>query len=238
MTFLFKMTSHIDTSDIRESETFIVTFDLDEYESDDEYSEDTEHTDCDTDLDQLLSTFTKLQIEDDEKEQYEIAQWKKIQEEAMDYYDMSKFENYVRWYVSMMQGTLEQPYLLHDDNGDILTARNYFKAKENQMVEMRLLFDDSQLERVKQFLIQIGFVFENLNFMFESQTLGTSHTLGSVKNPFYLLSTNEGEENDMLYAYNDYNANNRRVSEMRLVFSFDQTDTIKKYLKLGGFFVL
>jgi len=62
--------------------------------------------------------------------------------------------------------------------------------------------------------------------------------LGSVKNPFYLLSTNEGEEKDMLYAYNDYNADNRRVSEMRLVFSFDQTDMIKKYLKLGGFFVV
>lgn len=225
------MTSHIDTRDIRESETFIVTFDLD-----DDYDLD-ESVECD-DVDQLLSTFTKLQIEDDEKEQYEIAQWKKIQEEAMDFYDMSKFENYVRWYVCMMQGTLEQPYVLHDDHGDILTARNYFKAKENQMVEMRLLFDDSQLERVKQFLIQIGFVFENLNFMFASDVLGTSQTLGSVKNPFYLLSTNEGEEKDMLYAYNDYNADNRRVSEMRLVFSFDQTDTIKKYLKLGGFFVM
>ena len=222
MTFIFKMTSHIDTRDIRESETFIVTFD-----SDDEYDESAED-----DVDQLLSTFTKLQIEDDEKEQYEIVQWKKIQEEAMDFYDMSKFENYVRWYVCMMQGTLEQPYVLHDDHGDILTARNYFKAKENQMVEMRLLFDDSQLERVKQFLTQIGFVFENLNFMFES------NVLGSVKNPFYLLSTNAGEEKDMLYAYNDYNADNRRVSEMRLVFSFDQTDTIKKYLKLGGFFVV
>lgn len=231
MTFIFKMTSHIDTRDIRESETFIVTFDLD-----DDYDLD-ESVECD-DVDQLLSTFTKLQIEDDEKEQYEIAQWKKIQEEAIEFYDMSKFENYVRWYVCMMQGTLEQPYVLHDDNGDILTARNYFKAKENQMVEMRLLFDDSQLERVKQFLTQIGFVFENLNFMFESDVLGTSQTLGSVKNPFYLLSTNEGEEKDMLYAYNDYNADNRRVSEMRLVFSFDQTDMIKKYLKLGGFFVV
>ena len=231
---------------ICESETFIVNFDDSDnececkYECECDYEEYEEYEDVDDvaqiedQLSSALSRLSALNIEDDEdeKEQEEIAQWKKIQEEALDYYDTNKFENYVRWYVSMMQGTLEQPYVLYADNGDILTARSYFKAKENQMVEMRLLFDESQMEKAKEFIIQIGFVFENLNFMFESDTLG------SVMNPYSLFSKNEGEENDMLYAYNDYNASNRRVSEMRLVFSFDQTDSIKKLLKLGGFIVM
>jgi len=204
------------------SETFIITLD-------DEYDEcDCKHEcNCET-IEETFEIKNEELVEHSEEEKEEIAQWMKIQEEAMDYYDMNKFENYVRWYVSMLQGTIEQPYILWDDNGDILTARSYYKAKENTMVEMKLLFDDSQLPQVKLFLDQIGFVFENLNHMFPQNTVCS---MGSVHNPFQLL----GKDKDMLYACNNFNAGNRRTSEMRLVFNLDQVEAVKKSLQTGGF---
>jgi hypothetical protein len=193
---------------------FIITFDEEDFDSDVE--------DCEDDLCSLMQ---RLEVEVDENEQKEIEQWLKIQQQTMEYYDLSKFENYVRWYVTSMQGTLEQPYILWDDHNDILTARSYYKAKENRMIEMRLLFDDSQVERVKEFLVQIGFVFENLNSMFPDTSYGSVHDTRQFID----------KDGDMVYAFNSYNCANRRTSEMRIVFNAEQLQEVFSMLKVGGF---
>jgi len=202
------------------SEQFIVTFVEEDFDSDVD--------DCEDDLCSLmqkLNVGVDLGKTKDEDEQKEIEHWLRIQQETLEFYDLSKFENYVRYYVTSMQGTLEQPYILWDDNGDILTARNYYKAKENRMVEMRLLFDDSQVERVKEFLVQIGFVFENLNTMFPD----TAH--GSVHDPRQFTD----KDGDMVYAFNSYNCANRRTSEMRIVFNAEQMQEVFSMLRIGAF---
>ena len=202
------------------SEKFIITLDEEDFDSDVEDCEDV-----------LCSLMQKLEVDvdlgktKDEDEQKEIEQWLRIQQETLEFYDLSKFENYVRYYVTSMQGTLEQPYILWDDNGDILTARNYYKAKENRMIEMRLLFDDSQVERVKEFLVQIGFVFENLNSMFPDTAYG------SVHDPRQFTD----KEGDMVYAFNSYNCVNRRTSEMRIVFNAEQMQEVFRMLRIGAF---
>lgn len=189
------------------SEQFIVTFDIDECEDFQEEYPDKEF---------------------DEDEKKEVAEWLKIQQHSMDYYDLSNVENYIRWYVHQYQGTIEQPYTLYDEYGNILTARSYYKAKEKTMVEMKLLFDDSQLDGVKNFLIQIGFVFEDLSSMFD-----TGDSFGTIKNPYPLVDSS----NEMLYAYNCFNSGNRMTSEMRLVFCVDSLEQVKTSLKAGRFII-
>jgi hypothetical protein len=162
----------------------------------------------------------------------EIEQWREIERQTLAYYDLSNIENYIRWYVHENQGTLEQPYTLLGDRGEILTAKSFFNCKAKTMVEMKLLFDESQLEKVKEFLLQIGFVFEDLSSMFDMLTIADKDDcLGTINNPIP-LNDNDG---DMLYAYNCFNSNNRMMSEMRIVFCLTQLESVLKLLKTGGF---
>ena len=178
------------------------------------------------------NTYTDYTYELSEEDMKEIEQWREIERQTLAYYDLSNIENYIRWYVHENQGTLEQPYTLHGDRGEILTAKSFFNCKAKTMMEMKLLFDESQLEKVKEFLLQIGFVFEDLSSMFDMLTISDKNdTLGTINNPIP-LNDNDG---DMMYAYNCFNANNRMMSEMRIVFCVTQLESVFKLLKTGGF---
>lgn len=143
------------------------------------------------------------------------------------------FENYIDWYVDIYQGTLEQPYQLLDKNGGILTAKHYYNYKNNTMVEMRVIFDEGQLDNVKTVLSTMGFMFEesNMNMLTIKETM---ETMGTVNNPYILLS-NDNES--MYYVYNNFDADNNNMVEMRTVFDRDQFHTVKEFLKQTGFVV-
>jgi hypothetical protein len=141
-------------------EKFIITFD----DSDSEYDDnDSKYHDSDD---------SKYDDSDSE----EIAKWKEIEKQTWEYYDLTKFENYVRWYVHENQGTIEQPYTLHGENGEVLTAKSFYNTKANTMVEMKLLFDESQLPKVKEFLtlpnLQKHFFFKNVDSLGDRASSG------------------------------------------------------------------
>lgn len=140
------------------------------------------------------------------------------------------FNMYIDYYVHVYQGTLEQPYYLYDDEGNHLTAYSYYNYDKKNMVEMKLIFDEEQLIKVKEFLSQIGFVFDNLSFI-KTKSSDEKVELGHVFMPHILLD-DQGEE---YYSYNAYNASRQRMSQMSIVFDWSQYDNVKSMLTLGNF---
>ena len=147
--------------------------------------------------------------------------------------DKQAFDNYIDWYVDIYQGTLEQPYQLLDNNGGILTAKHYYNYQKNSMVEMRLIFDENQLQNVKTVLTTIGFMFEDseMSLLTIKETM---ETIGSINNPYILLAS---DNESMYYVYNNYDADKNNMVEMRAVFDRDQFYTVKDMLKQCGFVV-
>jgi hypothetical protein len=138
------------------------------------------------------------------------------------------FGNYIDWYVTMFQGSIEQPYYLLDDNGGILTAYSYYKHEANQMCQMRLLFDETQTESVKSFLVQIGFTFDKMPT--DKLKNYNKSIFGNVDNPMPLVV--DGEDH---YAYNFYNIDKQRMHEMRIVFDYNQYNNVVSMLAQGNF---
>lgn len=146
------------------------------------------------------------------------------------------FSRYIDWYVDMYQGTLEQPYKLFDETGELLTAYSYYNHQNNSMAEMKLIFDQGQTDNVKKLLTDIGFLFDSMRYYKAlvpvEPIINKISKFGSVETPYILLN---GEEE--YYAYGPYEMEKKQMQEMRLVFDSTQIDTIKSYLKLGGFIV-
>lgn len=147
--------------------------------------------------------------------------------------DKQAFDNYIDWYVNIYQGTLEQPYQLLDNKGSILTAKHYYNYKNNTMVEMRLIFDEGQLENVKTVLTTIGFSFEDSDRSLLT-IKETMETMGTVDNPYILLAS---DNESMYYVYNNHDADKNNMVEMRAVFDRDQFHTVKEFLRQAGFIV-
>jgi hypothetical protein len=143
-----------------------------------------------------------------------------------------EFNMYIDYYVHVYQGTLEQPYYLYDEEGNHLTAYSYYNYDKNNMVEIKLIFDEEQLSKVKDFLLQIGFVFDNLSFIKAKSDDGQVE-LGHVSMPHILLD-DSGEE---YYSYNAYNTDNQRMSQMTIVFDWSQYENVKAMLKIGNFII-
>jgi hypothetical protein len=138
------------------------------------------------------------------------------------------FENYIDWFVTMFQGTIEQPYSLLDEDGGILTAYSYYNHEANQMSQMRLLFDEAQLEKVKDFLVQIGFTFDKMPV--DKLKNYNKDLFGNVDNAMPLIV--DGEDH---YAYNAYDINKQRMHEMRIVFDYSQYNSVVTMLAQGNF---
>jgi hypothetical protein len=138
------------------------------------------------------------------------------------------FENYIDWFVTMFQGTMEQPYSLLDEDGGILTAYSYYNHEANQMCQMRLLFDEAQLEKVKEFLVQIGFTFDKMPV--DKLKNYNKDVFGNVDNAIPLIV--DGEDH---YAYNAYDINKQRMHEMRIVFDYSQYNSVVAMLAQGNF---
>jgi hypothetical protein len=143
------------------------------------------------------------------------------------------------WYVNIYQGTLEQPYRFVDDSGDYLTAYSYYNVHALDMVEIKLIFDEQQLDNVKAMLTQLMFTFTKppslteISDLFmlkesEMQVEGTMYNPRTVYNQF-------GEE---YYAYSAYNLSEKKMTEMRLVFDRSCFDNVKRGLRAGSFIVL
>jgi len=201
-------------------EQFIIEIDVDE----DEY-ESSYETKCEEHV-----------IEIDEEYMEMARHINNIQEQEM-------FSIYIDWYVKSFEGTLEQPYQIIE-NDSILTAYNYYNYKNNNMHEMKLVFDEDQLGNVKTFLEQIGFIFGKNPFETEDKNditkklekmslLEKYPTMGNTDYPYVIYST-DGEE---YYAYNVYNITKNRMSEMRIVFDGEQFESVKAMLKVGGFII-
>ena len=158
----------------------------------------------------------------DNRDNREIAKF--VYEEIERY----NFQNYIDWYVTIFQGTLEQPYQVLDDSGDILTAYSYYNHEASQMCRMRLLFDESQLSSVKEFMLQIGFTFDKMPV--DKLKKYEKDAVGSVDNPIPFIV--DGEEH---YAYNSYNIDKQRTHEIRIVFDYSQYDNVKTMLSQGNF---
>jgi hypothetical protein len=139
-----------------------------------------------------------------------------------------KFENYIHWFVTMFQGTMEQPYHVLDDEGGILTAYSYYNHQANQMCQMRLLFDEGQLPKVKEFLVQIGFTFDKMPV--DKLKNYNKDVFGNVDNPIPLIV--DGEDH---YAYNAYDIDKQRMHEIRIVFDYAQYNNVVGMLAQGNF---
>lgn len=170
----------------------------------------------------------------DEEDPEVLAMWRIIKSSEVDY-----FTSYVSWYVNMYQGTLEQPYKFIDDSGDYLTAYSYYNVEALDMVEIKLIFDEDQLDNAKAMLSQLMFTFtkppslsdiSDLFMLKESdmQVEGSMYNPRTVYNQF-------GEE---YYAYSAYNLSERRMTEMRLVFDRSCFNNVKRGLRAGSFIVL
>ena len=161
-------------------------------------------------------------IDINDEDNYEIAlfidrEMKKIE-----------FENYISWFVNVYQGTVEQPYHILGDDGDILTAYSYYNHEKNQMCQMRLMFDEAQLGNVKEFMTQIGFTFDKMPT--DKLKNYNKELVGNVDNPIPFIV--DGEDH---YAYNAYNIQNQRMHEIRIVFDYDQYNNVKEMLIQGNF---
>jgi len=164
-----------------------------------------------------------ININDEEnRDNREIAKF--VYEEVERY----NFQNYIDWYVTIFQGTLEQPYHVLDDDGDILTAYSYYNHEASQMCRMRLLFDESQLSSVKNFMVQIGFTFDKVPV--DKLKNYVKDAVGSVDNPIPFIV--DGEEH---YAFNSYDIDKQRMHEIRIVFDYNQYEHVKMMLSQGNF---
>jgi len=164
-----------------------------------------------------------ININDEEnRDNREIAKF--VYEEVERY----NFQNYIDWYVTIFQGTLEQPYHVLDDDGDILTAYSYYNHEASQMCRMRLLFDESQLASVKNFMVQIGFTFDKVPV--DKLKNYVKDAVGSVDNPIPFIV--DGEEH---YAFNSYDIDKQRMHEIRIVFDYNQYEHVKMMLSQGNF---
>jgi hypothetical protein len=142
------------------------------------------------------------------------------------------FEFYCEWYANSFYGTLEHPIPLFDENDELLTARSYYNCKNNKMVEMKIVFNQCQLDQTKTFLQQIGFSFDKIDMSLFN--VSSSET-GCVENP-HIYNNADGE---MLTAYNCYQTesdkDNKTMCEMRLVFDGEQYEIVIQSLRAGGF---
>jgi hypothetical protein len=170
----------------------------------------------------------------DDEDPEVLAMWRVIKSADVDY-----FTSYVSWYVNMYQGTLEQPYKFMDDSGDYLTAYSYYNVQALDMVEIKLIFDEKQLDNVKTILTQLLFTFSkppslsdisDLFMLKESdiQFEGSMYNPRTVYNQF-------GEE---YYAYSAYNLSDKRMTEMRLIFDRSCFDNVKRGIRTAGFIAL
>lgn len=200
-------------------EQFIIEIDVDEDEPSYDNDKCNEHV---------------IEIDDEYKEMARHIH--NIQESVM-------FSLYIDWYTKTFEGTLEHPYQIIE-NDSILTAYNYYNYKNKNMHEMKLVFDEEQLNNVKTFLEQIGFIFGKNPFNVEEKDdianklekmslLEKYPTMGTTEYPNTIYS-DDGEE---YYAYNVYNITKNRMSEMRIVFDGEQFESVKSMLKLGGFII-
>lgn len=191
-------------------ESFVITID-DEYEYPDAEKAQQEKND--------INSYV---IDINDEETLEIAKF--IDREV----NKVKFENYIHWFVTMFQGTMEQPYHVLDDEGGILTAYSYYNHQANQMCQMRLLFDEGQLPKVKEFLVQIGFTFDKMPV--DKLKNYNKDVFGNVDNPIPLIV--DGEDH---YAYNAYDIDKQRMHEIRIVFDYAQYNNVVGMLAQGNF---
>jgi hypothetical protein len=152
--------------------------------------------------------------------------------------DMENFKFYIDWYVDIYQGTLEQPYKALDEDGYYLTAYSYYNYKNNNMMQLKLIFDEGSLDNVKEMLINYGFVFDKLAYKKSIDASQTSahqilNKLGSIEMPH--IFTIEDEE---YCAFNTYNIDKDNMVEMYIVFDMEQLENIKTMLRKFNFIVL
>jgi len=146
--------------------------------------------------------------------------------------DKWMLELYSDWYQLKFFGTLEHPIVLHDENGDMLRAVNYYNCKAMSMVEMKLIMYGEQVENVKKMLTTLGLQFDKIDM----SQFGVEETnvVGSVDTPYMLYD----DDGDMYYVYNCYTTKeDDKMYEMRVVFDSSQLGVIKSSLKAGGFVV-
>jgi hypothetical protein len=170
----------------------------------------------------------------DEEDPEVLAMWRVIKNSEVD-----DFTYYMSWYVNIYQGTLEQPYRFVDDSGDYLTAYSYYNVQALDMVEIKLIFDEHQLDNVKAMLSQLMFTFTKPPSLTEISDLfmlkeSDMRIEGSMYNPRSVYNQ-FGEE---YYAYSSYNLSEKRMSEMRLVFDRSCFDNVKRGLRACSFIVL
>lgn len=152
--------------------------------------------------------------------------------------DLEKFKSYIDWYVNIYQGTLEQPYKALDEDGDYLTAYSYYNYKNNNMMQLKLIFDEGSLDNVKEMLSNHGFAFDKLSYKKSIETSQSSiqqvlTKLGSIEMP--QIFTIEDEE---YCAFSTYNIDKNNMIEMYIVFDMGQLENIKMMLRKFNFTVL
>ena len=170
----------------------------------------------------------------DEEDPEVLAMWRVIKSAEVD-----DFSYYVSWYVNIYQGTLEQPYKTLDDDGDYMTAYSYYNVQTFDMVEMKLIFDEMQLDNVKTMLTQLMFTFSKPPSLADLSDIlrlkeSDMHIEGSMYNPRTIYNQ-FGEE---YYAYSPYNLSEKRMTEIRLVFDRSCFDNVKRGLRACNFIVL
>jgi hypothetical protein len=170
----------------------------------------------------------------DEEDPEVLAMWRVIKSAEVD-----DFSYYVSWYVNIYQGTLEQPYKALDDEGDYMTAYSYYNAQALDMVEMKLIFDEMQLDNVKTMLTQLMFTFNKPPSLADLSDIlrlkeSDMHIEGSMYNPRTIYNQ-FGEE---YYAYSPYNLSEKRMTEIRLVFDRSCFDNVKRGLRACNFIVI
>jgi len=170
----------------------------------------------------------------DEEDPEVLAMWRVIKSAEVD-----DFSYYVSWYVNIYQGTLEQPYKTLDDDGDYMTAYSYYNVQTFDMVEMKLIFDEMQLDNVKTMLTQLMFTFSKPPSLSEiSDLFMLKESDMCVEGSMYNPRTVYNQFGDEYYAYSAYNLSEKRMSEMRLVFDRTCFDNVKRGLRAGNFIVL
>jgi len=170
----------------------------------------------------------------DEEDPEVLAMWRVIKSAEVD-----DFSYYVSWYVNIYQGTLEQPYKTLDDDGDYMTAYSYYNVQTFDMVEMKLIFDEMQLDNVKTMLTQLMFTFTKPPSLSEiSDLFMLKESDMCVEGSMYNPRTVYNQFGDEYYAYSAYNLSEKRMSEMRLVFDRTCFDNVKRGLRAGNFIVL
>lgn len=170
----------------------------------------------------------------DEEDPEVIAMRRVIKSADVDY-----FTSYMSWYVNMFQGTLEQPYKIVDKDGDYLTAYSYYNVYALDMVGIKIMFDEKQLDNVKEMLSQLSFTFDkppSLNDISDLFSLKESdmYIEGSMYNPRTVYNKYEEE----YYAYSAYDLSEKRMTEIRLVFDRSCFDNVKRGLRAGSFIAM